>query len=127
MKKNNKKNILEKIEKVRKQVYLVKNAINTKYNSQYITLNKLLRELEPSLSANGLIVLNKIKENKLVTILADKNSNQKIATEMPLIFKEGDMQSLASAITYARRYALMTLLNLVADDVADDDGNLAKK
>ena len=43
---------------------------------------------------------------------------------MPLRSAKEDMQSLGSAITYARRYTLQSLL-CVATDEPDDDGNAA--
>jgi hypothetical protein len=47
-----------------------------------------------------------------------------IAGEMPLFLPEQPTsQTLGSAITYARRYALTAVLNLVADE--DDDGQAA--
>jgi hypothetical protein len=39
---------------------------------------------------------------------------------MQLLLSKNDAQGQGSAITYARRYALCAVLNLVADD--DDDG-----
>ena len=41
---------------------------------------------------------------------------------MPLLTVKQDMPSLGSAITYARRYALLLLCNIVPED---DDGNAA--
>jgi hypothetical protein len=45
------------------------------------------------------------------------------AGRMPLLLNKDDMQGLGSAHTYARRYALSSVLNLVADE--DDDGGAA--
>jgi hypothetical protein len=51
-------------------------------------------------------------------------SHEAIAGEMPLYLPEHPTsQTLGSAITYARRYALTAVLNLVADE--DDDGQAA--
>ena len=44
---------------------------------------------------------------------------------MPLLIQKNDPQGLGSGITYARRYALLSVLNLVADE--DDDGAKASK
>jgi hypothetical protein len=50
--------------------------------------------------------------------------SEAIAGEMPLYLPEHPTsQTLGSAITYARRYALAAVLNLVADE--DDDGQAA--
>jgi hypothetical protein len=42
---------------------------------------------------------------------------------MPLLLAKDDSQGMGSAITYARRYALVAVLNLIADE--DDDGQTA--
>ena len=44
---------------------------------------------------------------------------------MKLLLAKNDPQGQGSAITYARRYALMAMLALVADE--DDDANAASK
>ena len=44
---------------------------------------------------------------------------------MRLVMSRDDAQGYGSAMTYARRYAIMGMLGLVAD--ADDDGNAASK
>jgi hypothetical protein len=43
---------------------------------------------------------------------------------LPLIVNKRDMQGLGSALTYARRYGLMAMAGISADD---DDGNAAAK
>ena len=49
---------------------------------------------------------------------------QSIRSVMPLEYKKGDMQSLGSAMTYARRYSLQSICCLSTDE-PDDDGNKA--
>jgi hypothetical protein len=36
-----------------------------------------------------------------------------------------DVQALGSAITYTRRYVIVSIFNLIIDDDSDDDGNAA--
>jgi hypothetical protein len=50
-------------------------------------------------------------------------SGEWISGEMFLPLAKGDPQGVGSAITYGRRYGLMAILGMVADD--DDDGNAA--
>ena len=50
--------------------------------------------------------------------------HEELSSELPLMFKNGDMQSLGSAMTYARRYSLQAIC-CVATDEPDDDGNAA--
>ena len=44
--------------------------------------------------------------------------------EVPLIIGKNDMQGYGSAVTYARRYGLMTMAGIAPED---DDGNAAAK
>ena len=46
-----------------------------------------------------------------------------LQNDIPFIIGKQDPQGLGSAITYYRRYGLVLLFNLVAED--DDDGNAA--
>ena len=50
--------------------------------------------------------------------------DQSIRSVMPLEYKKADMQSLGSAISYARRYSLQSICCLATDE-PDDDGNKA--
>jgi hypothetical protein len=52
-------------------------------------------------------------------------TGEKIEGEMKLLLKSQDPQGQGSAITYARRYALTSVLGIVSDE--DDDGNSARK
>jgi hypothetical protein len=59
-------------------------------------------------------------EPALTYRLAHAPTGDAIEGTMPLLLSKNDAQGQGSAITYARRYALCAVLNLVADD--DDDG-----
>ena len=50
-------------------------------------------------------------------------SGEKIEVDIPMMLEGANMQKLGSAITYAKRYGLVALLAVDADD--DDDGNAA--
>jgi len=65
-----------------------------------------------------------VLHDTLTTTLIHK-SGQWIQSEMPLHLPKQDPQGQGSAVTYARRYAYMAILGLVADD--DDDGNAASR
>jgi hypothetical protein len=76
------------------------------------------------LSDNGLCVMQYCDtiEGKLmlVTMLAHA-SGQFIKSFFPLTPKDMTSQSIGSAMTYAKRYSLSSLLGIVSDD-EDDDG-----
>lgn len=56
------------------------------------------------------------------TVLA-LNNEQKVENVFTVKARDWDVQSVGSAVTYARRYSLQCLLGIAADE--DDDGNAA--
>lgn len=100
------------------------------YSYSYTALDTIVEKIEPLLHKNGLVWLAKPSWRadlgpSLKYKLAHAPTGEVEADEMPLMLAEdADAQALGSAITYMRRYALVSVLNLVAD--TDDDGALAK-
>jgi len=112
--------VLKKLEKFQGLVGAVKKDGNNPYfKSKYATLNSVLETIGKHLETCGLLVVQNPMVDKLETIIFDVESGESIKSEIPYI-QISDMQKLGSAITYARRYALMSMLNLEAED---DDGN----
>lgn len=112
--------ILKKLEKFSQLVGGVKkDGNNPFFKSKYATLNSVLETIERHLTTCGLVVVQNPMVDRLETVISDVESGEFIKSEIPYI-AIADMQKLGSAITYARRYALMAMLNLEAED---DDGN----
>ena len=112
--------ILKKLEKFQSLVGAVKkDGKNPFFKSNYATLNSVLDTIGGHLETCGLLVVQNPMVDKLETIIFDVESGESIRSEIPYI-QISDMQKLGSAITYARRYALMSMFNLEAED---DDGN----
>lgn len=104
---------------------LKKSATNPHYKSKFAPLDEIVEVVNPLLSAQGLVWTTLPSHNEAVgpTLrykLSHAPSGEYEAGEMPLLLSKQDAQGQGSAITYARRYALCAVLNLVADD--DDDG-----
>jgi hypothetical protein len=106
---------------------LQKNAINPHFKSRYISLENLVEAVQPLLTKHGLIwhcyPSHYDGSPVLVYTLTHAESGESMGAEMSLLLDKQNAQGLGSAITYARRYALCAVLNIVAD--ADDDGNKA--
>jgi hypothetical protein len=118
--------ILKKLEKFQSLVGAVKKDGNNPYfKSKYATLNSVLETIGKHLETCGLLVVQNPMVDKLETIIFDVESGESIKSEIPYI-QISDMQKLGSAITYARRYALMSMLNLEAED-DDVNGAMPKK
>lgn len=62
---------------------------------------------------------------ELVTHLAEVTSGEEIACAFPIIASGNSPQAIGSAMTYARRYTLNALLEIVAGE--DDDGEAAER
>jgi len=106
-----------------------KGSTNPFFKSKYAALPDVVASASPVLAKHGLAVSQHIATGMngsdiLVTYLIH-TSGQYIAHDMTLHMVKDDPQAQGSAVTYARRYAYMSVLGLVADD--DDDGNSASK
>ena len=67
-------------------------------------------------------MIQTVENDKLHSQLIHIKTGEKIESYMDLLTIKPDMQQLGSAITYARRYSLIPMLNIECED---DDGNLA--
>jgi len=107
---------------------LTRDGSNPHFRSDYVTLESLLRSVLPILNGKGVLLVQSpnIAGNEsdiLVTKLIHAESGDAIETHTRLYLGKQDPQAYGSAMTYARRYALMGMLGLVGED--DDDGNAA--
>jgi len=103
---------------------LEKSESNPFYRSKYVQLKDVLVEAKRVCLANGFIFIQspQIENEKpvLKTVLIH-GSGKELESTLPLVVKDdNDPQKFGSAITYMRRYALMTILGI---EEADDDGN----
>jgi len=106
---------------------VTKDAKNPHFKNTYITLGKLLERVMPVLTEKG-ILLTQIPGSidgapALLTTLKHVESGTSVDGASPLMLEKDNPQGLGSAITYLRRYSLMSMLGLVADE--DDDGEKA--
>ena len=107
---------------------LAKNATNPHFKSKYAPLDTIVETVGPILAKHKLVWMtfpgrDEDGEPSLTYRLAHAPTGEVVEGSMPLLLSKRDAQGQGSAITYARRYALCAVLNLVADD--DDDGHAA--
>jgi hypothetical protein len=108
---------------------------NPFFKSSYADLPAVLSAVKEPLNNNGITILQphetetNVVENAVVTnhyvetILLHNESGEFISSRTPIVCaKQNDPQALGSAITYARRYGLQSLVSLPAED---DDGEAA--
>lgn len=102
-----------------------KDAANPFFKSRYTSLNEVLDKVKGPLNGLGVLVVQyggfDGESSGLWTELIDTEDDSKVASFVPFV-GTSDMQKLGSAISYARRYALIHLLCL---EDSDDDANSA--
>ena len=114
----------------------IKDGKNPHFKSDYATLEAVLYAVKEPLNNVGVLITQAITHAHdawcVSTKLTHKDSGESMESIMPIVAKDmDDPQKLGSAITYARRYTLASLVALPAakeDDARfadDDDGNKA--
>ena len=113
---------------------LEKDGKNTFFNnSKYVTLDSLLGAILPVLQANDIllsqqpVVVSSVGDPQpgLATLLTHIPTGETQASTMLLTLDKITPQGQGSAITYARRYSLASILGLITE--TDDDGNSASR
>lgn len=92
------------------------------YNYKYATLPTILDQVKPILQKFGFVLIQYFNEGYLLTRLIYKN-NECFKCSIKLAEFGTDAQKLGSYITYMRRYSIITILGISAED---DDGEITK-
>jgi hypothetical protein len=108
---------------------VVKNATNPAFKTKYADLGAVLDAITAPLNDAGLLLVQRFAVDAggpvLVTEVIHAASGATISSTVPITGKDPtNPQAMGGAITYYRRYSLMALLGLAAED---DDGNAAAK
>jgi len=101
-----------------------KNADNPFFKSKYQNLDEIVKTLNPLLHEHGLLVFHQSIGRTIYTKVIEVETQQSIESQFD-IPDLNDIQKLGGAITYAKRYNLGQLFNIVTDE--DDDGNTSAK
>lgn len=106
-------------------INLQKSAINPHFKNRYVPLDTLMGQVLPILNRLGLVLLQfpttvDVSAPGLRTRITHAESGEFIEDTMVLVLDKISPQAQGSALTYARRYSLMAILGLVADE--DSDG-----
>jgi hypothetical protein len=102
---------------------VIKNATNPHLKRNYADINSIIDTVEPILLDHGLLLIQPVKDDKVYTIVVDVENGDRFESFMTLP-PITDAQKLGGAITYFRRYTLVSLLSLQA---VDDDGHEASR
>jgi len=123
------KALLKSLVEFNKQVKpIIKGADNPFFKSKYASLDTIQQTIKEPLNANGLVVTqsNIFIEGQLLveTKVWHSESGESMGSIFPIVVNKQSAQDYGSAVSYAKRYSLSGLLNLIIED-EDDDGNKA--
>jgi hypothetical protein len=100
-----------------------KDSINPHFRNRYASLSNIIEAVKPHLNAAGLSIIQMPTTEGLETLLLH-DSGEYISSLSTIAAKDPmNPQAVGSAITYARRYALGSVLSLNIDE--DDDATAA--
>lgn len=123
------KALLAKLQLFQKEVEPIdKSANNPFFKSKYASLDAIQKHIKPVLVKVWLVITQCVNTGpewtKVVTTVWDDKSGESLASEFPVVVSKSTAQEYGSAVSYAKRYSLAWLLNLIIGD-EDDDGNTA--
>lgn len=101
-------------------ISLEKDGANPHFHSQYVTLNEVLRKVKKPLNDLGILIVQEPTVDGLMTRLVDTEDGSEVTGSLGFV-GTADMQKLGGALTYARRYTLISLLGLEDDDKDGED------
>lgn len=93
---------------------------------KYVKLDDIMNAVRPALAKHGCYIEQHLAGDSVVTRIVHV-SGQYIASKLHYQTWEGtqanNLQRLGGGLTYLRRYAVSAILNIVADEDTDGDGN----
>lgn len=104
-----------------------KTATNPHFKSKYVALDGVIDAVADALRAEGIAIMQMTDIEDGRTVLNSRlihESGEWLGSRYPVHPVKADPQGEGSALTYARRYALMALVGIAPED---DDGNAAVK
>jgi hypothetical protein len=103
----------------------VKDSANPFFKSSFLSLSGVIDAVRDALTSNGIAItqLTGMDGDKLIlNSMLIHSSGEYIGCSYPIKSVKDDPQSIGSACSYARRYSLMALVGIAAED---DDGEAA--
>ena len=116
------KQIIEALIKFQQEVGPIHKESSAQYG-KYADLQTVLAKVNPVLNANGLF-LTQLLDGKSLTTEVHHISGELLVSDCDLVITEGRkaLHSWGGAVTYQRRYAILSILGLATED---DDGDSA--
>ena len=105
-----------------------KDQTNPHYRNAYASFESCLTAIKPALHEHNFVLLQSNNRDELGDYTETKfihGSGQELSTKVYLVLDKQNMQGVGSAITYAKRYGILTLAGIEPETKDDDDGNKA--
>lgn len=106
----------------------LKEKTNPAFRSKYADLGACLEAVEGALLAHGIAMIQQTFEDAtgvtVETVFLHESGEELRGGKLHVPASKQDPQGYGSALTYARRYSLMTACGIAAED---DDGNAASR
>ena len=123
------KNLLKALATFNKECPPVKKeSDNPFFKSAYASLDSIQHHIKPYLEKNGLLVTQSNVADGVLTFVETKvwhvDSGEHLSSVFPVVVSKQTAQDYGSAVSYAKRYSLSGVLNLIIED-QDDDGEKA--
>ena len=106
---------------------VIKDAVNPHLKTKYASLATVIEAVDEALASEGILLTQtpvKVDGEWLLNTKLVNAEGEVLEGFFPIIVQKNDMQGWGSAVTYARRYGLMGLLGLAAED---DEGQAASQ
>jgi hypothetical protein len=100
---------------------------NPHFKSDYITLDSLLKKVDPVCQKYGIGIMQFPTGIGLVTLIFHEKSGEYISSYYELVLDKKNAQGVGSALTYAKRQTIQALFGLSAGPEEDDDGHEASQ
>lgn len=102
-------------------ISIKKNSVGGHHKNTYANIDEVLEKVKPALNSLGIVLTQVPTAEGLKTILIDSEDDTQIEGFLPFIGAT-DAQKIGSNLTYMRRYSIVAMLGLEAED---DDGEKA--
>ena len=107
------------------------NAKNPHFRNQYAKLEACVAAVKPALNDHGIALIQKTHECdngiKIETIFMHESGEQISGGILFVPSEQQSPQKYGSALTYARRYSLLTACGVPPEEKLDDDAEVAQQ
>lgn len=102
----------------KKEISVKKNSIGGHHKNQYANIDEVLEKVKPVLTELKIVLIQTPTQDGLKTLLVDAEDGSMVEGFLPFVGAT-DAQKVGSNLTYMRRYSIVSMLGLEAED---DDG-----